>query len=104
MGVRRFARKREAGVSPARLRRCNGGRVFHAVWQPLSHQGTGRRKTRMNPKSEDLPVMLIGLYIKYKTSATTDAMREYESTTKNSDISNYLFPANGIRRLSIFPH
>jgi hypothetical protein len=75
-----FTSSREAGENPARLRRCNGGPYFHAIWQPLPESG-GKAKIRIDPESEDLPVMLIGLcalFSAYMTSALTDAMRRYD--------------------------
>lgn len=47
--------KREAGVSPARTRRCNVGVLLHLChWRKL-----GRRSKALITKSEDLPMMVL---------------------------------------------
>lgn len=49
--------KREAGVSPARTRRCNVGVLFQNV---TGNTGIlGRRNKALITKSEDLPVMVL---------------------------------------------
>lgn len=48
--------KREAGVNPARTRRCMDGVLFYKChWQML-----GRRNKMWMSKSEDLPVLCCG--------------------------------------------
>lgn len=52
--------KREAGVSPARTRRCKRGAVFPQAYVAVKVTGVfpGRRKTVWILKSEDLPGMV----------------------------------------------
>ena len=49
--------KREAGVSPARTRRCNVGVLFQNVTGSTGI--LGRRSKTLITKSEDLPIMVL---------------------------------------------
>ena len=49
--------KREAGVSPARTRRCNVGVLFQNVTGSTGI--LGRRNKALITKSEDLPMMVL---------------------------------------------
>ena len=49
--------KREAGVSPARTRRCKKGVLLQALGNSLKAEPLGRGSKALIFKSEDLPVI-----------------------------------------------
>jgi hypothetical protein len=65
--------KREAGETPARLRRRDGRRIAHdfAVMRHQPLHSAGRRARRMTPKSEDLPNPFIERGLMHRTTAPT---------------------------------